>query len=58
MTTSLVSIALGGSIIEKHFTLNRERGGVDVSFSMEPEELTGLCKQVREAWIARSQVRH
>lgn len=39
--------ALGGKIIEKHFILNRELGGPDASFSMEPEEFKQMVKQVR-----------
>ena len=50
--TALASIALGVSIIEKHFTLNRRGGGPDDSFSLEPPQLHELCKSVRTAWDA------
>lgn len=43
-TTALASIALGASIIEKHFTIDRSAGGPDDSFSMEPRDLTDLVK--------------
>ncbi len=51
-TISIASVALGASIIEKHFTLNRQGGGADDSFSMEPEELRQLCTSVQDAWQA------
>lgn len=46
-TTAIASVALGASIIEKHFTLNREGGGPDDSFSLEPEDLANLCASVK-----------
>lgn len=49
-TTAIASVALGASIIEKHFTLDRARGGPDDSFSLEPSELAALCRGVRLAW--------
>lgn len=55
-TTAIASIALGVSIIEKHFTLNRKGGGPDDSFSLEPAELSALCRSARTAWEAMGQV--
>lgn len=49
-TTAIASIALGASIIEKHFTLDRNGGGPDDTFSLEPKEMTELCRCVRTAW--------
>lgn len=51
-TTAITSIALGASIIEKHFTLDRNGGGPDDSFSLEPNELKALCQGVKTAWQA------
>ncbi|MCL7945961.1 pseudaminic acid synthase [Marinobacter sp. ATCH36] len=49
-TTAIASVALGASLIEKHFTLDREGGGPDDSFSLEPQELANLCRDARAVW--------
>ena len=49
---AVASIALGATVIEKHFTLSRSDGGVDSAFSLEPEEMTGLTFETRQAWQA------
>ena len=55
-STAIASVALGASIIEKHFTLDRNGGGPDDSFSLEPQELSALCSATRTAWQALGQV--
>ena len=55
-TTAIASVVLGASIIEKHFTLNRNGGGPDDSFSLEPADLTALCRDSKIAWAALGQV--
>ncbi|XDZ52678.1 pseudaminic acid synthase [Neisseriaceae bacterium CLB008] len=57
-TTAVTSVALGASIIEKHFTLNRNGGGPDDSFSLEPSELTALCVQSKTAWSALGKINY
>lgn len=55
-TTAITSVALGASIIEKHFTLDRSGGGPDDSFSLEPKELAALCQDSKTAWAALGSV--
>jgi len=55
-TTAIASIALGASIVEKHFTLDRSGGGPDDSFSLEPQDLAALCRGVRTAWESLGEV--
>lgn len=51
-STAVASVALGASLIEKHFTLDRNAGGPDDSFSLEPSELNNLVSSARAAWLA------
>ena len=55
-TTAIASVVLGGSIVEKHFTLNRDGGGPDDSFSLEPAELAALCRDSKTAWLSLGKV--
>ncbi len=54
--TAITSIALGACLIEKHVTLDRSGGGPDDSFSLEPKELSQLCKDANTAWSALGKI--
>lgn len=54
--TAIASVALGASLIEKHFTLDRTGGGPDDSFSLEPAEFAALCRDAKTAWLALGRV--
>jgi pseudaminic acid synthase len=49
---AVAAVALGATVIEKHFTLARADGGVDSTFSMEPAELAALVTETERAALA------
>lgn len=55
---AVASIALGATVIEKHFTLSRADGGVDSAFSMEPDEFAQLVRECRTAYEALGEIRY
>ena len=55
---SVAAVALGASVIEKHFTLNRAEGGVDAAFSLEPHELKALVIESERAFWALGKIQY
>jgi pseudaminic acid synthase len=53
---AVAAVALGATVIEKHFTLCRADGGVDSSFSLEPEEMKNLVVETERAWLSLGSV--
>ena len=53
---AVAAVALGATVIEKHFTLDRAEGGVDSSFSLEPSELASLVTESERAWKSLGQI--
>ncbi|MCX9603871.1 N-acetylneuraminate synthase family protein, partial [Vibrio cholerae] len=56
--TAVTSVALGACLIEKHVTMDRNGGGADDSFSLEPHELQALCRDTKTAWSALGNVNY
>ncbi|MFY1879251.1 pseudaminic acid synthase [Achromobacter xylosoxidans] len=55
---AVASVALGATVIEKHFTLARAEGGVDSAFSMEPHEMRLLVDESERAWQGLGRVNY
>ena len=55
---AVASVVLGGSIVEKHFTLSRADGGPDAAFSLEPAEFSALVRDCNAAWAALGRVEY
>lgn len=53
---AVASVALGATVVEKHFTLSRADGGVDAAFSIEPEEMRALVQETERAWQSLGKV--
>jgi N-acetylneuraminate synthase len=53
---AVAAVALGATVVEKHFTLNRADGGVDSAFSLEPHEMHSLVIETERAWQSLGRV--
>lgn len=57
-TTAIAAVTLGACVIEKHFTLDRNGGGPDDSFSLEPADMAALCRDSKTAWQALGHIEY
>lgn len=55
---AVAAAAFGAVVIEKHFTVRRDEGGVDAAFSSEPDELAAMVQETARAAVALGSVRY
>ena len=55
---SVAAVTLGAVMIEKHFTLSRDEGGVDSAFSLEPAEMASLVVETERAWQSLGKIKY
>ena len=55
---AISAVSLGATVVEKHFTISRKDGGVDSSFSLEPNELEKLVEETNRAWLSLGKVQY
>ncbi len=55
---AIAGVALGATVIEKHFTTSRANGGVDSAFSMEPHEMKALVLETEKAWQSLGEIKY
>ena len=53
---AIAAVSLGASVIEKHFTLSRDDGGIDAEFSLEPDEFKTLVEESKKAWLSLGKI--
>lgn len=56
ITVPIAAVALGASVVEKHFILEKNIGGFDASFSLDETEFKDMVKEIRKVEKARGKV--
>jgi pseudaminic acid synthase len=55
---ALGAVALGATVVEKHFILDRSIGGPDATFSMTPQEFSEMSQSIRATELALGSVQY
>lgn len=55
-TIAITAVALGATIVEKHLILDRNTGGADSGFSIEPKEFSDMVKRIREVELVKGSI--
>ena len=55
---AIAAVSYGASIIEKHFTIDKMGGGLDDTFSSDPDEFSLLVKELKKAWLSLGRVNY
>ncbi len=58
ISAAVTAVSLGAQIVEKHFTLNKNDGGLDSKFSADPKELKDLVRNCNQAWISIGNIKY
>lgn len=55
---AITSVAMGATVIEKHFVMDRNEGGVDAEFSLQPQEMAQLVEESKNAWLSLGHIHY
>lgn len=55
---AIAAVSYGASIVEKHFTLDKQSGGLDDSFSSDPNEFLLLVQEIKKAWLSLGKINY
>ena len=58
ISVPIAAVSLGACMVEKHFILSRDLGGLDAAFSLDPQEFSSMVKSIREVEKALGKVNY